>query len=959
MPKDVFLSYSNRNQAVAKAICATLESAGITCWIAPRDIRGGADWHEAIIEAIHQCRVMVLIFSADSNRSVQVIREVDRAVARSIPVIPFRIEDVPLSFGMEYLISVCQWIDAFPSPSEPQLARLVAAVQEQLRAPAAPSLSAESRAASRLLPPPAPESPPDSPSFVGRERELSDLASRLASDHLAIIAGMPGTGKTTLAAKHARGAAEAGQNVFWHTFHSSEGIETVVWRLAGYLASQGQSEIWHSLQRSQQSNAQPVPIKLLVDYLLQSIRGKGCQIYLDDFHCVQDDPRTAVLLDGLLVLVRDSELSLVIVSRQMPDFAEKDAVQQISGLDITAARQLLGQHGVVLPDSLEQDLYAHTEGNPELLTLAAESLISGRDPVALIGDLLQSDNVLRFLTTETDKGLTEDQRAVMSAVAVLLGHPGSREAIEHLQPVSNLRRILSFLTARYLLITTLEPKDKKYSEHSLVQEYYYDLLSRRERIELHRAAGEFYEVVERDFLRAARHFERAGEPDRALRLAAENVWQIINRGEVKSLRELLDRLSSARLASQDRIELHLALGHACTVLGDSETARSSYEAVLAEAALPLASPHALRLRAEAHRGIGALLKDDAPVEALTWLRRGLEELAQAADANDVRQQRAGLNAELGFALINTGAFGEAIDALQQGLTLLPPGAHPLRAACLINLGIAHAEQGDSPAAQAYYQEALTMAEELGDRWRVTSARHNTGVELEINGDWEAAVGEYQAALATADQLGSARHQATVISSLGILRMKRGEYAESEAHLTRGLAVAEAASLRAYQVGALASRADLYLRQERMDEAGALLAQAREMAEEIEGRDQLPEIFRLIALLQVTEGDARQALLTIERSLALAREMDIQPEVGEGLRVKGQALAALGDESAMTCFAESAAVLKDYDPYEAARTQATWGHALLAGAEAERGRALLREAKVEFERLGASRDAAAI
>ena len=48
---DVFISYSSKDKPAADAACAVLESKGIRCWIAPRDIIPGADWGESIIEA--------------------------------------------------------------------------------------------------------------------------------------------------------------------------------------------------------------------------------------------------------------------------------------------------------------------------------------------------------------------------------------------------------------------------------------------------------------------------------------------------------------------------------------------------------------------------------------------------------------------------------------------------------------------------------------------------------------------------------------------------------------------------------------------------------------------------------------------------------------------------------------------------------------------------------------------
>ncbi len=85
MAHDVFISYSSKDQTAADALCATLEAHGIPCWIATRNITYGSDYGEAIVDGIHESRVMVLVFSSHANTSPHIKREVDRAVSKSSP----------------------------------------------------------------------------------------------------------------------------------------------------------------------------------------------------------------------------------------------------------------------------------------------------------------------------------------------------------------------------------------------------------------------------------------------------------------------------------------------------------------------------------------------------------------------------------------------------------------------------------------------------------------------------------------------------------------------------------------------------------------------------------------------------------------------------------------------------------------------------------------------------------
>ncbi len=129
MTHDVFISYSTDSKATADDVCSALEANEIRCWIAPRDIRPGVEWAEGIIDGIEGSCLVILILCARSNDSPQVLREVERAVSKRIPIIPFRIEDIPLSKSMEYFISSHHWLDAARPPLAPHVEKLVETVR--------------------------------------------------------------------------------------------------------------------------------------------------------------------------------------------------------------------------------------------------------------------------------------------------------------------------------------------------------------------------------------------------------------------------------------------------------------------------------------------------------------------------------------------------------------------------------------------------------------------------------------------------------------------------------------------------------------------------------------------------------------------------------------------------------------------------------------------------------------
>jgi hypothetical protein len=161
--RDIFVSYSQPDRECAFQLTAQLEAQGIGVWIAPRDIAPSADWAEEIIEAISCARLMILVFSAHCNASPQVRREVERAIHRQVPILPFRIEDVLPAKSLEYFLSTQHWLDAFPPPREPHFARLTAHIAALLKGTV--SLN---------------EPPPDQPMMGSPSAPVSDRNSLLS-----------------------------------------------------------------------------------------------------------------------------------------------------------------------------------------------------------------------------------------------------------------------------------------------------------------------------------------------------------------------------------------------------------------------------------------------------------------------------------------------------------------------------------------------------------------------------------------------------------------------------------------------------------------------------------------------------------------------------------------------------------------------------------------------------------
>ena len=137
MAHDVFVSYATDDKVTADAVVAKLEQQQIRCWVAPRDIPPGKDYAQALVQAINGSSVLVLVFSSKANASPHVLREIERAASRGIPILPLRIEDVTPSESMEYFISGTHWLDALTPPLRQHLEQLTRSVASLLEADSA------------------------------------------------------------------------------------------------------------------------------------------------------------------------------------------------------------------------------------------------------------------------------------------------------------------------------------------------------------------------------------------------------------------------------------------------------------------------------------------------------------------------------------------------------------------------------------------------------------------------------------------------------------------------------------------------------------------------------------------------------------------------------------------------------------------------------------------------------
>lgn len=106
----VFISHSSKNEESAERICEILEGNNHQCFLAARDIRAGREYAEEIVNGIDKSDAVIVLLSKEANQSPHVLREIERAVSRKIPIIIYKLEDVELTKSMEYFLMTHQWM---------------------------------------------------------------------------------------------------------------------------------------------------------------------------------------------------------------------------------------------------------------------------------------------------------------------------------------------------------------------------------------------------------------------------------------------------------------------------------------------------------------------------------------------------------------------------------------------------------------------------------------------------------------------------------------------------------------------------------------------------------------------------------------------------------------------------------------------------------------------------------
>ncbi len=113
MSAEVFVSYSSQDHAQVSKIIERLRKVGVSVWMDEGGIDAATLWSEAIVEAINDCKVLIMMVSRHSTDSANVVKEVMLASESSKTILPVYLEQADIPTRLKYQLTGIQHSEAY------------------------------------------------------------------------------------------------------------------------------------------------------------------------------------------------------------------------------------------------------------------------------------------------------------------------------------------------------------------------------------------------------------------------------------------------------------------------------------------------------------------------------------------------------------------------------------------------------------------------------------------------------------------------------------------------------------------------------------------------------------------------------------------------------------------------------------------------------------------------------
>ncbi len=683
--------------------------------------------------------------------------------------------------------------------------------------------------------------PQELTSFIGREREISQIKQLLFSARLLTLTGLGGCGKTRLALKVATDLV--------HDFRDG------VW-LIELAALADPTTVAHRV--STVLGLRETPGRPSIETILEHLQAKSILLVLDNCeHIVHACARCAETL-----LQACPSLQIIATSREALG-VRGETLLPVPALSMPAAEKplptlkVLQQYEAIsLFVERAQALLPGFALNKQNATTVVQ-ICQRLDGLPLAIELAAAR--VRTLTVQQIAARLDDRFRLLSA--------GSRTAMPHQQTLQTmmdwsfnllsaseqaLLRRLSVFSGGFTLETAesvcagegIETREAlnlltHLIDKSLVKAEEQDAQMRYGMLETVRQYAR-ERLVEADELESvcARHL------DFYVRLMAE-AWDAIgSQDEAVWLERLEHEHDNLRAAlswalETDRIESALRLAKTLWVFWNVRGYRSEGRAWL-KRVLSKAQGLRTELYARVLTGAGRLAcaQGDYP-EARSFFQQTLEIFQELSDKRGIASSWV----NLGLVASMQGNHSEARAFYEKALALHREIGNLVGVATALgNLGGAAWEQGDYATARAYYEEELAIRRQLKEPEGIASSLNVLGGLAQLEGNYDHAVALFEESLTLQRELGYKSGIAYTLSSLGSVAYDRGDYALARSRYEESL----------------------------------------QMRRELGDKQGVAYLLNSLGSVAVRQGEYEQARALFEESLSLFRRMDVRGGIAGSL-----------------------------------------------------------------------------
>jgi tetratricopeptide (TPR) repeat protein len=471
----------------------------------------------------------------------------------------------------------------------------------------------------------------------------------------------------------------------------------------------------------------------------------------------------------------------------------------------------------------------------------------------------------------------------------------------------------------------------------------------------------------------AQHFFAAEIWDKALRYNIQAGLDSVSLFDIPTARRLLERAQQSaekpavHVTRQDKAAYLQGLGDVYHAANEREQAIACYESALAVIAqgdrvapLPLRPGDRLPpdcrkcAAADLARRIGRLHGWQGNLEeALAWMAAGRAWIAQPQDQAE-SDALALIETHTASLLFQQGQFEKAEARCRTALGLLAENGDAATLAETWNmLGSVLDARGSGADALEAYRRSIGIWTSLGNAFETARVENNEAIIVGYRGELAKARTMYERILRYfQDTLNDRQRTAVTLTNLGRVDAIIGDYSKAAAGHQRAIALAQELNVPWIEANARINLAWVHLFSRRLQDAQQAGQRVIRLAREKQVVEAQPEAYRLLGAVSLARHDLPLAKKYAELARAQAQEQHGLPEEASAERLLGQVLNAQGATADALVHLERSVILwrEIGDVFEIAQSQWQLALARRVSDDAQDAACLAAQALTEFAQL---------